>query len=97
MDYFNEKRIKRNDEWMAHVLVPLTEMLGNIETIENSTQNLSRIEFFQNKDGITELIQRNLIRLSERLADVKEADQKLLEKFEYILGINILKSSDQLP
>ena len=34
MDSFNEKRIKRNDEWMAKVLVPLTEMLGNIEEID---------------------------------------------------------------
>ena len=84
MDHFNEKRIKRNDEWMANVLIPLTETLGNIEEIEKSAQHLSRIEFFQNKDGHTELIQGSLIRMSERLADVKEADPKLLEKYDYI-------------
>ena len=84
MDFFNEKRIKRNHEWMANVLIPLTEILGNIEEIEKSIENLSRIEFFQNKEGLTELIQGNLIQISERLASVKETDPKLLEKFEYI-------------
>ena len=84
MDYFNEKRIKSNDEWMANVLIPLTETLWNIEEIEKSIQHLSRIEFFQNKDGLTELIQGHLIRMSERLVGVKEADPNLLDNYEHI-------------
>ena len=84
MDYFNEKRIKRNDKWMANVLIPLTKILGNIETIEKNTQNLSRIDFFQKKDGLTEFIQESLIQMSERLERIKETDSNLLDNYKHI-------------
>jgi len=45
MDHFNEKRIKRNDEWMANVLIPITEVLGDIEEIEKISYHFTLIAY----------------------------------------------------
>ena len=84
MEEFNKKRNQKDTKWIENILFPLTEILGIIEEVEKFIANLTRMDFFENKDGKMEDIQDCIIRLSASLDVIKEAEPELLKKYEHI-------------
>ena len=74
------KRDKDNhaEKYIEDIIFPLTEILGCINDLEILTVNLSRMEFFHNKDGVIEYVQEYLIRISTSLELIKESNPMIM-------------------
>ncbi len=76
--------IKRDEDnhaqnYIENVLFPLTELLGCIDELEILTSNLSRMEFFNNKDDVIGYVQEYLIRISASLEVIKETNPMIMK------------------
>ncbi len=89
----NSDGIKRNKDnlsknYIENIIFPLTEILECIDELEIFTSNLSRMEFFENKDNVIGFVQEYLIRISASLDVIKETKPTiwkwLLKKYEKI-------------
>lgn len=84
------KRDKDNfsEKYIENIIFPLTEILECIDELEIFTSNLSRMEFFENKDNVIGFVHEYLIRISASLDVIKEIKPTiwkwLLKKYEKI-------------
>ena len=64
--------------YIENVIFPLTEILDCIDDLELLTSNLSRMEFFQNKDDVIGYVQEYLIRICVSLEVIKEKNPMIM-------------------
>ena len=65
-------------KYIENVIFALTEILDCIDDLELLTSNLSRMEFFQNKDDVIGYVQEYLIRICVSLEVIKEKNPMIM-------------------